>query len=1209
MWIGARPLQTIRAVLTIVLMCTYTSVFAQPSERLVLQLEWEHEFQFAGYYAAQWQGYYAEEGFDVDIRSAFTPEGEYISRDTELLQGSADFAVGGLDALLGRVQGIPFVALSPIFQRSPEVAFSLASVPIETPAQLSTLRIAAKEDDLVRIKVQSLMFLAGIDAATVQFVEAEPSVDSLVAGLADVIITYDVSANYRAQELGVQLNAMRLDEHGVDFYANTLYTTEFMIDREAETVERFVRASLRGWEYALENSEEIADRISAELPRYIHQYEDVKGYNRYFAQRINDYVHFPTVPLGHNQLERWHYAYLLLEQQGLVSHPFPISELYRYAAPDTQTPGPINIWIMLAVLVIVLVAAVVTIRSHFVKLMVAVFVFFLVLEYFIENRRESLLVEGQRVAVTDSLGNIRYQLESMLSNNLSLINGLAAFIAANPNFSDEAFDTYAAAILAREPALINLAAAQNLVISNVYPLEGNEPALGLDYRTNASQFRPIERVIQTESMVVAGPVNLVQGGSAFIGRAPVYVEEDDGTTTFWGIVSAPISELAMYSGSDLFNPELGLDIAIRGRDGLGAEGDVFFGRSEIFDDPRVVVLPVVVGGGSWQIGAVAFQNILQNNTSILVLRAVVFVVGLLTLTALFLRRRVVLKERRYEKLIFRNEQFLREVEEVSRVGGWRLGADRVFTEMSGQCLQILGLAANSRNITLNQVCELFTPDTREALYERMNGSLDRDDDFDTELLLTRNNGEPVWLHIRGETAFLSHNRRELVGAIQDVTKAKEADSIIEYQANFDALTGLANRTLFRDKLEVALAESKHFSTKHAVLFIDLDNFKSVNDNLGHDIGDEVLIETSKRISQCVRRTDTVARYSGDEFIVLLNGVLTKSDVSRLVEAIVAKVSEPFSLEMHQIYCGVSIGIAFFPNDAQDSDTLIIKADQAMYEVKKSGRNGWQFYTEEMKIRSETRHSLFHDLVDALNADELTVYYQPIVCPYSGRIAGCEALVRWQRADGSFVFPDEFIPVAEESGLIIRIDYFVLCQAKAFISRLNAKFGLDLNLSLNVSARMLHMRDDSAQIWLREIKEPSNVPISVEITERVLVEDAIRAKNVMEELNSAGIRISIDDFGTGYSSLSYLSRFPVQSMKIDRSFVGNIGLLKTEEALIETMLLMAEKLNISVIAEGVETEEQLMFLKKARCDLVQGYYLGKPMPATAFEEFLNNKAVS
>jgi diguanylate cyclase (GGDEF)-like protein/PAS domain S-box-containing protein len=1210
MMLSEKLLQRIAAILTALLMCTCTSAFAQPSERLVLQLEWEHEFQFAGYYAAQWQGYYSDEGLDVEIRSAFSPEGESVSPAAELLQGSANFAVGGLDALLGRAQGKPFIALSPIFQRSPEVAFALASVPIDTVAQFSKLRIAAKADELIGIKVQSLMFLAGIDKSNIQFVNAEPSVDSLVAGLADVIITYDVSANYRAQELGVELNAMRLDEHGVDFYGDTLYTTEDMIARDPETVERFVDASIRGWKYALENAEAIADRISAELPRYVHLYEDVRSYNRFFAQRINNYIHYPAVPLGQNQLERWYYAYLLLDQQGLVNRPFPISELYQYSAPvlDDQTES-LPLWLFSAFLLLPLALVIVVYRSKFVIFMVFVALLYFVAEQLIENRYESMLVDQQRLDVSETLGNIRYQLESQLSNNLSLINGLAAFIAANPNYSNEAFNTYSAAIIAREPSLANLAAAPDLIISNIYPFEGNEAALGLDYRLSAEQYPAIQRLIQAESMVVAGPVTLVQGGSAFIGRAPVYIEENDGTKTFWGIVSAPILESIMYSGSDLLSAKLGLDVAIRGRDGLGSDGEVFYGRSEVFNNPRVVALPVVIGGGSWQIGAVAYQDILNSNTSIFLLRLGAMLTAVLTLIALYFRHKVMLRERRYEQLIIRNEQFLREVEEVSKVGGWRLGANGVFTEMSGQCLQILGLSTDSRNTTLDQICELFTPETREALFVIMNGSLDRDDDFDTEVRLTRNNGEEVWLHVRGEMAFLSLGRRELVGAIQDVTKAKEADSLIEYQANFDALTGLANRTLFRDRLEMAIGQSKRFSTKLAVLFIDLDNFKSVNDNLGHDVGDEVLIETSKRISLCVGPTGTVARYSGDEFIVLLNNVFSESDICRAAEAIVAKVAEPFLLDMHQVYCGVSIGIAFYPNDAQDSDTLIIKADQAMYEVKKSGRNGWQFYTEEMQLKSERRHNLFHDLVDAVNASALDVYYQPIVCPYSGRVAGCEALVRWQRDDGSFVFPDEFIPVAEESGLIIRIDYFVLCRAKAFISSLNTELGLNLNLSINVSARMLHMRDESAQVWFNEVKKPSNVPISVEITERVLVEDAIRARNVMDELNSAGIRISIDDFGTGYSSLSYLSRFPVQCMKIDRSFIVKIGQLKTEEALIETMLLMAEKLNISVIAEGVETEEQLAFLKNAHCDLVQGYYLGKPMPESAFKEFLINAAAS
>ena len=1179
------------------------SAHAQENKSVVLQLEWEHEFQFAGYYAAVWQGFYEDAGLDVEIRSAFSADGEFFSSDAELLAGNAHFATGGLDAIMGRAQGHEYVVLSPIFQRSPVAIFSLASTDLETPEQVSRLRIAATGDPGTRVHIESMMFAAGIPANQTMFVNAEPSIETLIAGAADAIVTYEVSANYRAQELGVSLNTMRFDEHNVDFYGDVLYTTQNVIDSDPNIVTKFTEATLRGWQYALENPQEIADQISSELPRFVYEYADVQGYNRYFADRINSYLLYPTIPLGHNQMERWKYAYSLLEQQGLIGQPFFLQDLFlSQVDPELESESNFYWWLVLPLVVLCAIVALLR-RSVFAAMMVAIPLLFLAAEQILENRYKLLLLDQERTQVSESLGDIRYQLESQLSNNLSLINGLSAFIASNPNYTQDAYDTYAAAIIEREGALVNLAAAPNLVISHIYPREGNEAALGLDYRNNAEQFPVIERLLETGSMVIAGPVNLVQGGSAFIGRAPVYVHSDDGEKVLWGIVSAPIAETTMYSRSNIFDPELGLDIAIRGRDGLGAEGEVFFGLPEVFENPRSVTMPVVLGGGTWQIGAVGYTDIIEGNVSLAIIRAVSFIAMCLTLIALYLRHRMLEGERRFEQLIFRNEQFLREVELVSKVGGWRLGSDGVFSEMSQQCLQILGLDSQSRDVSVDQVCDLFTADTADVLRGLMQNSLIYGDDFDTEILLKRIGGEGVWLHVRGEMVVLGSRRRELIGAIQNVTKEKEADKLIEYQANFDGLTGLANRSLFRDRLELALSQARRYSTKLAVLFIDLDNFKSVNDNLGHDVGDEVLIETSKRIGQCVGAADTVSRYSGDEFIVLLTNVLSEADVCRAVENIVASVAAPYSLRIHQIYCGVSIGIAFFPDDAEDSDTLIIKADQAMYEVKKSGRNGWQFYTDEMQLKSEKRHSLFNELVEALNAQELEVYYQPIMCPYKNAVVGCEALVRWQKADGQFVSPDEFISLAEESGLIIRIDYFVLCKAKQFVSQLNETYGLALSLSVNVSARLLYLRDESAQDWFNEIKKSSNVPISVEITERVLVEDANRARNVLEELNAAGVKISIDDFGTGYSSLSYLSRFPVQSMKIDRSFVCKIGQLRTEESLIETMLLMGEKLNISVVAEGVETQEQLDFLKNAHCDLVQGYFLGKPMPDNEFGDFV------
>ena len=700
----------------------------------------------------------------------------------------------------------------------------------------------------------------------------------------------------------------------------------------------------------------------------------------------------------------------------------------------------------------------------------------------------------------------------------------------------------------------------------------------------------------------------MQGGSGFIARSPVYITEEDGTRRLWGIVSAPISVASLYADTDLFNPGTGLEIAIRGRDGLGPEGEVFFGDPAVFSNPRTVTVPVVVGGGSWQIGAFALADSREGNAAILALRVTCLLLALLCMLAVSLRQRALRKEHAYEQRIFRNEQFLREVETVSRVGGWRLTADGQFSEVSEQFRHIMGVTQEGEPLSLERLCAHFSDESGRLLKRLVERALQRSLNFDTELRLLRRDDSELWLHIRGEIIRHSAEHKELVGAIQDITKAKKADSLIEYQANYDALTGLANRTLFRDRLTHALAAARRTSTKLAVVFIDLDNFKSVNDNLGHDVGDEVLVEAARRIRSCVREVDTVARYSGDEFIIVIRDVFTESSVWRIVDNIVAIVAQPYALRTHQVYCGASVGISFFPDDAQDGDTLIIKADQAMYEVKKSGRNGWLFYTDEMQKKSERRHDLYTQLVQALKSNALTVHYQPIHSLRENRIVGCEALVRWQLPDGSYVPPDDFIPLAEESGLVLGIDLLVLRTARDFLSALNEEFKQNLGLSVNVSTRLLYMRDDSAQEWFRLIRTPGNVPLTVEITERVLVEDAARALKLLEELSSAGVHISIDDFGTGYSGLSYLSRFPVHGLKIDRSFVAKIGEAKTEEALIETMLLMASRLQLRVVAEGIETPQQLDFLRAANCDLVQGYLLGRPMEAAQLRALIAQQVV-
>ncbi|MEZ5528322.1 MAG: GGDEF domain-containing phosphodiesterase [Porticoccaceae bacterium] len=334
--------------------------------------------------------------------------------------------------------------------------------------------------------------------------------------------------------------------------------------------------------------------------------------------------------------------------------------------------------------------------------------------------------------------------------------------------------------------------------------------------------------------------------------------------------------------------------------------------------------------------------------------------------------------------------------------------------------------------------------------------------------------------------------------------------------------------------------------------------------------------------------------------MILHNVGSDSAADKIAAKLVHELGRPFQIGGAEVYCGASVGIAFYPGDADSADSLIVNADQAMYEVKKSGRNGWYFYTEEMQRRSEHRHHLYNDLVAAIRDDELSVHLQPIVSTKDGRTVACEALARWRRQDGSWLPPAKFIPLAEETGLVNQIDYLVMTKATNALRQINEGREQPVSLSLNVSPRLFHTKDQALDHWMQLISDVRKaVPISIEITERLLTEESQRTADALYRLAEIGVGISIDDFGTGYSSLGYLTRFPVTGLKIDRSFVDGIGVNPTAETVIETILAMANKLRINVVAEGVETEEQLTYLTQRQCDQVQGYYLGRPIPVEEF----------
>ena len=1168
---------------------------AVAADKVVLQLKWEHEFQFAGYYAAMWQGYYEREGIEVEIRSAATPDGTFLSPLDELVSGRADFAVGGTDVLISRGHGHDLKVLAPIFQRSPGALFALEKQPIDTVEQASRLRIAAIQSDDTRVEARAMFYMNGFDSERVSFVNVPVSIESLLEDKADAIVTYGISAQIRARELELQLNSLSPSDHGIQFYGDTLYTSGKLARERPDLAERFLRASLNGWRYALEHRTNIANRISSTLPRYVYQYDDFHTYNQQFAQLIDEYIFYPVVELGQVDSKRWQRTYDILDQLGEIESPYdPMTLLFK--KPDaSQVPLSALGWS--AITLLLLMGALILWRSgHSRGWQVAVLVFMLILEQGLEawHRQDSRIQLS--IQVLERLSAVRSHLEQVLARNLAELSGVAAFIAANPELSDDEFRNYAATILRIDPQLINLAAAPDLTVRFVYPRQGNEAVIGLNYREHTEQLPAVLRAMETNEPIIAGPVNLVQGGRAFIGRAPVRVIKPNSEVTDWGIVSAPIDVASVYREAGLLDPELGLKIAIRGKDGLVSEGDPFYGREEIFSHPDAVSQSVNFGGGSWQIAAIPSGNGYANNPRLYLIRVSSALVGFLILLLLMTYRRNLDSQKHYQGVLRRHTEFLREVETVAKVGGWRMDASGIISELSEQARAFLKLEGSEATLPVNIFANQFVSSEALSVSQLLHEALNSNRSVDLEV---KSRDDTSWYRIIADPLG-DGDDREMVGAIQDITEKKIADAKIERQANYDSLTNLPNRELFRDRLETAMARTRRTGNSIALLFVDLDNFKSINDNYGHREGDLVLQEAARRITKCLRESDTVGRHSGDEFTVILHDVASDAIADQIAAKLVEALGQAFIVGGAEVHSGASVGVAFYPGDADSAEGLIVNADQAMYEVKKSGRNGWYFYTKEMQLRSEHRHHLYNDLVAAIRDDQLSVHLQPILTTNSQTVIGCEALARWQRPDGSWLSPAEFIPFAEETGLVNQIDYLVMEKAAAALQEINRHREQPITLSINVSPRLFHTKDQSLERWMELVRKISKeLPITIEITERLLIEQTQKITRILNELANMGIGISIDDFGTGYSSLSYLTRFPVTGLKIDRSFVNGIGTNSSSEPVIETILAMAGKLNIRVVAEGVETQAQFDYLRQLECDYVQGFFFAKPMPVEEF----------
>ena len=445
--------------------------------------------------------------------------------------------------------------------------------------------------------------------------------------------------------------------------------------------------------------------------------------------------------------------------------------------------------------------------------------------------------------------------------------------------------------------------------------------------------------------------------------------------------------------------------------------------------------------------------------------------------------------------------------------------------------------------------------------------------------------------------------RSLLVVTRDISERANAESKAHYLAHYDLLTGLPNRALYRDRLLQAMAQGKRSNTLLAVMFIDIDHFKDVNDTLGHAVGDELLKEIAQRIRSCLRESDTVARFGGDEFGLIQTNLSTVEGAADLAERIITTLSQSYFINGHEIHSGASIGITIYPFDDHDADDLLKNADMAMYKAKREGRSRFQFYVAELNQIVQRRALLERDLRVALQKDQFRLHYQPQLDLVHGRVIGVEALLRWHHPERGDISPVEFIPVAESSGLIMDIGDWVLhtaCrQARAWQDAGLPPVRVAVNLSA-VQFRHKHLLETITQALRESSLEPRW--LEVELTESLIMKDVTATIETLQHLHTLGVQISVDDFGTGYSSLSYLTRFPISKIKLDKSFVRDIDKLDGA-AIARTVITLGHSLNMKVMAEGVETEAQLHFLREHACNEVQGYYFSRPMPAGAIERLL------
>ncbi|WP_370320495.1 EAL domain-containing protein [Oricola sp.] len=851
----------------------------------------------------------------------------------------------------------------------------------------------------------------------------------------------------------------------------------------------------------------------------------------------------------------------------------------------------------------------------------------IVMGLFAEYQNRLVHDQRQRADVSEELGVLRARLEGNINSNLQLVRGLVAVIAAEPEMNQARFSRVASTLLRNRSQLRNIAAAPDLVVRLMYPIEGNEKAIGLNYRDNEEQRDAALRAVESRHMVLAGPVNLLQGGQGFIGRFPVFTEAEDGSERLWGLVSAVVDVESLYKDSGLLDPDSSIEVAIAGRDSLSTDRTVFYGRPGVFNEDPVLA-NITLPSGSWRIAAVPREGWSGTPQNAWGFRSIILTAGLLVILPisiaglLYDQRRAYIRELgRRQNEMQKLSQRLKLALDTSKIGIWELNLDTSEMKWDNRMKELYGVPEGVDPSRYDYWSAVIHPDDKERAEEEFAEAISTGNTYNSEFRVIAD-GTTRWIRAIGAVHNDLDGQRYIVGVNWDVSsdiqlkthlmaakrnaefrnrELEDARAQMERNSLHDSLTGLPNRRF----LDEQLLNGRAGRTITALLHIDLDRFKHINDTLGHAAGDAMLVHAASILKANTRSDDFVARIGGDEFVIAITSPTDEQQLSSLAIRIVEQMRQPVPYENHECRFGVSIGVA--QADAGESEygqRLLIDADIALYRAKSNGRNRFEFFSEALKAEIVRNKRVADDILSGLERQEFLPYFQPQFDARTLEIVGVEALARWAHPTEGVLAPDSFLKIADELNVAPLLDRTILEQTLWQSTRWKAA-GISIpKMSVNVSAGQLHDPDLISHLNGLPI-EPGTV--SFELLESIFLDEGneVIAGNI-ERLETLGIDIEIDDFGTGYASIISLINLRPTRLKIDRRLITPIIGSDSQRRLVASIIEIGQALGIKVIAEGVETAEHAAILRDLGCDTLQGYAFAVPMPSDKLIEFVREE---